>query len=140
MHLVALENASYPSESNAIVEKLALQLKSKRFDRLRKDFLVYIKRALKLQEKFPQTEFNELNEVKKMLSKRVEEWEENIRKEARQKGRQGQLTMLTKMIEKRGLTLSVQSKEHLAQLNNEELLICFDKILNNEPLEELLES
>jgi hypothetical protein len=136
--LLALENASNPIELSEHYKKLIALVRGKEFDALRRDLLIYIKRVMKVQDRFPQIDFDKLSEGNEMLSERMDKWEQNWLQQGMQQGIQHErLSLLLKLIEKKLGTVSSVMCQQLENANEEELRILIDKILDEQPIEEI---
>ena len=134
-------------------QRLTEQLSGSQFDDLRKDIVVYIKRALKLHKRFPTVELHKLNEVSSMLSERIDLWEENCREKGREEGReegrnearavvsrQEKLTFLSSLLTLSGIKLSDKTKHQIEKSTNDELQRRIDLLLQKLVAGKILET
>ncbi len=132
--LIELENASNAVELDLCYKRLITLLRGKEFDALRRDFLVYIKRAMKLQERFPQIDFSKLTEGGAMLSERMDSWEQNW---LQQGVSQERLSILLNLLEQKYGNVSPAMRQQLEKASKEELGNMINKILDAQTIEEI---
>jgi len=84
--LIELERSSKYSDSVKIIQKLINILRGGKFDRIRSDILVYVKRVMRLEARFPGINIHDLEEVPGMLSAALDRYDQNLRDEGVQQG------------------------------------------------------
>lgn len=148
--LLELEKTSNPRHIRSIIERLVFLLKDAQLDRLRKDILRYVLRAMKLQERFPHAEFNSLEEVcvMSLFSQNMDAWDEQVRQRATEEGlkigleqgmQQGVLGITQSMLQQKFGSLPLLYVGKLGQMNVDELQILAQNILDAETLEDVFE-
>lgn len=141
VQLVELESAKQISDSVAILDRLTNLLRDPKFDNLRRDIFVYIKRALKLQKRFPEIPLEGLSEANVMLSERMDQWEKEFLERGRQEGviegremglvegiRQERLDLLNDLLQIHSSPVLNKLKAKLPLLSNEELKQWINKL------------
>jgi hypothetical protein len=142
--LIELENVRQASDQKVILDQLGCALSGAQFNSLRRDFLLYIKRAMKLEQRFPKAKFNNLEEVSNMLSNRMDGWEQNWLQEGLQKGRQEgrqeqQLSFIIAKLQRKYQKIPKRLTQYLEKLTAEEIQPWVDRIINEQPLEVLID-
>lgn len=133
--LFALERTNSIAESQAVIEHLIKQLKGPQFSRLRRSFLVYIKYAMQLSERYPGIEFHNLREVNSMLRENLNDWENNIRMEGIEKGIEKNLEktreIILKLLKNKHGHISEDLKQNLATKSLNELELYVDQLISS---------
>ncbi len=139
-----LENSSTPRDLLNVLTVLVDWLQEPEQSNLRRALAIWFMALLKRRIpglKLP--ELTELNEVRKMLTERVEdwtkEWWENGLKQGRQEGRkEGEFLVLVRQLERKFGPLSEQHRLRLEEADTDTLLECSDRILTANSIDEVL--
>ena len=129
------------------------QLKAPKYDSLRRAFWSYIIRVLHLEHTEPTlnpTNYTNLNEVNRMLAKRIEAYDQELIEQGVQQGirqgvqqeellgvQKGQYQMLISILEDRFGKVPEQLMQHIKTVSSEELLRLSKRALHVKSLDEL---
>ncbi len=89
-HLIAKENCGTPDDMRACIRRLHQQLKTPRYQDIRRSFSIWLSRLLRVklkQDSIP--EYQELNEVDAMLAEQITDWTLQWQKEGEKIGEKG---------------------------------------------------
>ena len=145
--LIALEQSQEASDTRATVEHLVKLLKKPEFDSIRRAYMVFLHRTLRIKEVLPNLELNELHEVQQMLSERVEVWiqrgvekglSQGISQGISQGLSQGELNIIKRLLFKRFGHLSPNQEEALQNKSAEELMDISERLLSATSIEEAI--
>lgn len=133
---IELKQAENLKASYSGVKKLIKLLKSEDLDELREDILVYVKRVLKLESRYPGINIKDLEEVAEMINTKLDLYDERIRNEGRIQGRQegrheGMTTERHKMIESLRKVLSKNREFFISKKLEADLLKATPEEFNN---------
>ena len=135
--LMALEQAKSKEALMEVVERLLEVLSGDAFQELRRTFALFIQRAILAKRgiKLDDQQAEDLSEVKRMLSKRLDEWEENWKQVGRTEGR---TELLLEQLEQRFGPISEEDKQKVMRADGEALKRMGALVLTAKDLQEVL--
>lgn len=142
--LFRLENSNSPEQFVTALDGLIQWLERPEQDSLRRTFVIWLKRVLmprKLAgQKIP--DLNNLNEVKSMLTERVDEWTTHWKQEGRLEGKVegvhlGQATTLRRLMAKKFGVVPRNAEKRIEKVDNETLLEWSENVLTAESIDDV---
>lgn len=151
--IVGLEQADTRERLLKVLAKIEQELKADKFNRIRRDFFVYLTRAIRVQDRFPQINLDTIGDLNTMLCERFDQWEREIEiereiereikekeiKETESKTKhQERLSLLNSLLTKKWGKIPHAALKKMETAPNDTLQHWLDRAVQDESLDELI--